>query len=224
MRGKPMRVDGSIGLSPFLHFPELPATGVKEREKRCGVLCASRHEAPENFDAFRLVQPLSFSAVIVSHARHLASKVSSRPGDSDLSSPGHLSLSLDADFGGADGEERARCRRRKNVAHVMSTAERFLSRLRMSVHFRRPARFKRLASLAAREISMRRSFESFCARALPPNRANSETESTFFIGQVYHCEQASHRALFHIGVFRPVMIGIYHSFPRPMCSALGESP
>jgi hypothetical protein len=93
---------------------------------------------------------------------------------------------------------------------VMSAAERFLSRTRMSVHFRRAARFKRLASLAAREISMRRSFESFCARALPPRRANSETVSTFFIPQVYHREEASHRALFHIGVFRPVMVGCHH--------------
>jgi hypothetical protein len=60
------------------------------------------------------------------------------------------------------------------------------------------------------------SFVSLAARALPPNRANSETVSTFFIRQVYHCGQASRRALFHIGVLRPVMIGIHHSFPRPM--------
>jgi hypothetical protein len=70
------------------------------------------------------------SMSILSYARHLASKVSTRRGDSYLSSP---------------------------------------------------ACFKRLASLAAREISNRRCFESLCARALPPSRANSETVSTFFM-------------------------------------------
>src|SRR5271168_5601331 len=66
MWGTPMREDGSTWQLPSLHFSQQPATGVKEQQKRCGVLCASRHEAPENFDAVRLVQPLSFSAVIVS--------------------------------------------------------------------------------------------------------------------------------------------------------------
>ena len=48
----------------------------RAREK-CGVLYASRHEAPDDFDAFRFyVQPHSFSAVIVSQAGKLASKLS----------------------------------------------------------------------------------------------------------------------------------------------------
>jgi hypothetical protein len=106
----------------------------------------------------------------------------------------------------------------------MTTAERFLSGVCISVHFRPPARFKRFASLAAREISIRRSFESLCARALPPKRANSETVSTFFIRQVYHCGQASRRALFHIGALRAFMIGIHKIIPASDVVGIGESP
>jgi hypothetical protein len=42
----------------------------KSERNESGVLYASRREAPENFDAFRLVlQPQSFSAVILAQAR-----------------------------------------------------------------------------------------------------------------------------------------------------------
>jgi hypothetical protein len=111
------------------------------------VLCASRHEAPENFDAFRLVQPLSFSAVIVSCPKKPASRFIHSYGFGVVLSP-------------------------------MS------SRLRG-----RPPFFP---------MALNCSFVSLAARALPPKRANSETVSTFFIPQVYHREQASHRALFYI--------------------------
>ena len=52
----------------------------RAREK-CGVLYAARREAPDDFDAFRFcVQPHSFSAVIVSQAGKLASKLSPNVG------------------------------------------------------------------------------------------------------------------------------------------------
>ena len=50
---------------------------MSKNETRGGVLYASRREAPENFDAFRFVmQPHLSSAVIVSRAKKLASKLS----------------------------------------------------------------------------------------------------------------------------------------------------
>src|SRR5208283_1220532 len=70
------RRDLTFAVSAFP--PDCPHLFVCQRAReKCGVLYASRREAPDDFDAFRFcVQPHSFSVVIVSQAGKLASKLS----------------------------------------------------------------------------------------------------------------------------------------------------
>jgi hypothetical protein len=77
MWGKSMRGDGVFDMRRFCISPNCPQLMSKSERNESGVLYASRREAPENFDAFRLVlQPQSFSAVIVSRHKKPASRFS----------------------------------------------------------------------------------------------------------------------------------------------------
>src|ERR1700752_3526837 len=83
MRGKSMRGDGVFDMRRFCISPDCPQL-LSKNETRGGVLYRPHGLDRKTLMRSALCNRIS-SAVIVSYARHLASKVSIRRGDSDLS-------------------------------------------------------------------------------------------------------------------------------------------